>query len=336
MNVEPAASDARLSPYRWHQPSWLKLLELQQRQRLPHALLLSGVRGTGKLHFAQAFARLLLCSKPGATACGHCKGCLLNQQGSHPDLVQISPEEAGKAIKIDQIRNLNRFIGGAAQQGGYRVVVITPPEEMNVNAANALLKGLEEPGDKTLFLLVSDNPGRLMATIRSRCQGMTLPSPSHQQALDWLSEASPQADGELLLRLSGGAPLMALEFEQNQSLARRTLLLKGLQEAASRRLPVPEVAQQLYKEEPLQLLAWLSSLINDLVRYRACQSSERLVNVDAVTLIEKASARATDEKLFAFIDKIQEYRLQIIAKTNPNRQLMFEDLLIGWVALLRK
>ncbi len=319
----------------WQKDIWSKLVSLQQQQRLPHALLLSGSIGTGKQSFADLFASYILCQNPTEVACGKCKSCLLNIQGSHPDLVKIFPDEAGKPIKIDQIRQLTHFISGSAQQGGYRVVIINPAEEMNINAANAVLKGLEEPGDRTLFLMISHIPGRLMATIRSRCQSYPLPQPTLAQATTWLEQQSID-NSQLLLNLSGGAPLLAKQLAEQGGVERRMLLVNGLKAVASRRASAPEIAQSLLKEDPLQILSWLYSLITDMVRYSAAESTDQLVNFDAKSLIVKASARIPEEKLFAFIDKIQEYRRQLMAKTNPNRQLMFEDLLIYWLGLVSR
>ncbi len=325
------------APLAWQAGDWQRLVSFQRSRRLPHALLLSGPAGTGKQHFSEAFARFMLCENPAEQACGRCKACLLTSRGTHPDLVEISPEEPGKPIRIDQIRALNQFMAGAAQQGGYRVIVITPPEEMNINAANALLKGLEEPGNDTLFLLVSHNPGRLMATIRSRCQVVTMAVPSADQALNWLSEQPDiGADAELALKLSGGAPLAALEFVRNRGAERRGVMLNGLKGCASGRLSAPDVAQQWQKEDPVTLLAWLHGFVSDLVRFKLTESEAGLNSIDARSLISKASARTSEEKLFALMDKIHEYRLQVLAKSNPNRQLMFEDLLIRWTGLFTR
>ena len=322
-----------LMPYQWQLQTWQRLRSLNSKGRLPHALLFTGGSGIGKQHFAECFARYMLCSSPSEHACGNCKSCLLLQQGSHPDLMTVVPDEPGKPIKIDQIRRLSQKLSGSAQQGGYRVVVLNPAEEMNINAANALLKSLEEPGDRTLFLLVSHNPGRLMATVRSRCQSYPLALPEQQQAMEWLQQQ--QVDNpELLLRLSAGAPLRALGLHQQNGIDKRQLLLKGLSATASGRSSVVDVAVVWQKESPIQMLDWLQSLINDMIRYRSVESVDNLTNSDAESLILKASARIPGEKLFAFADRIQEYRLQVIAKTNPNRQLMFEDLLIYWLGLL--
>ncbi|OMH32661.1 DNA polymerase III subunit delta' [Motiliproteus sp. MSK22-1] len=340
------SSEPTQTYFSWQQDNWHNLRLLQQRNRLPHALLFSGVKGIGKLHFARAFGRYMLCSNPASpegeqgaenqlsqVACEKCKACLLTQQGTHPDMVEIVPDEPGKPIKIDQIRELTRFVASSPQQGGYRIVIICPPEEMNINAGNAVLKVLEEPGKNTLFMLVSHSSGRLMATIRSRCQAINFSQPKKAESIQWLQQKSDNDNIDLLLSICNGSPLSALDFLNDQGLERRSAVLAGLKGAASRRLSVTEVAQQWQKEKPDSLLEWLSSLISDFIRYKMSESVDKVVNKDAEKLITKASFRVQEEKLFAFIDKIQEYRLQVISKTNPNQQLMYEDLLVGWVGL---
>ena len=130
-----------ITPHAWQDSQWQRLGVQIQSDQLPHALLLSGPKGTGKLHFAKSFAYRLLClSAVHGEACGRCKGCVLNLSHTHPDLKRLSPEGSSRVIKIDQVRQLTDFIANTAQQGGKKLVVIEPAEALNVNAANALLK----------------------------------------------------------------------------------------------------------------------------------------------------------------------------------------------------
>ncbi|MDE2117918.1 MAG: DNA polymerase III subunit delta', partial [Betaproteobacteria bacterium] len=176
--------------YPWQKNDWVRLQEL--RKRPPHALLFKGSRGIGKLDLTMNFAQLLLCQKPGESgfACGKCPSCHWLEQDSHPDFRLLQPEalslggeesESGKKpskqISVDQIRGLADFIGMSAHQGGRRVVIIHPAEAMNINAANALLKNLEEPPPGLLFILVSHKPQQLLPTILSRCLSFNLPAP---------------------------------------------------------------------------------------------------------------------------------------------------------------
>src|SRR5690554_6066875 len=208
----------------WCEPQWQRLLQQREADRLPHALLLSGPAGTGKAIFAEVLASLLLCHQPvGNAPCGHCHSCELHAAGHHPDLVRVSPEAEGKPIKVDQVRVLIDHLHSTAQQGGYRVVIMEPAESLNTSSANALLKILEEPGENTVLILISHQPGQLMPTIRSRCQRIDFTIPSAEQATAWLADTlgldSDRA--HQLLRLSHGAPLKARRLYESDMLEQR-------------------------------------------------------------------------------------------------------------------
>ena len=160
----------------WHATAWQQLQTSHRQQRLPHALLLSGEAGIGKAEFAARLAASLLCEQPhvDGQACGTCHACQRLGAQTHPDRFRLEPEEPGKAIKVDAVRQLIRNLSLTGHYGGYRVVTVEPAELMNTNAANAFLKTLEEPPANTLLILITASPARLPATIRSRCQPLGL------------------------------------------------------------------------------------------------------------------------------------------------------------------
>lgn len=324
------------SLYPWLQDSLSKLQSLHQQNRLPHAVLIEGTAGLGKRALANRFSHWLLCQAPQqGKPCRTCKDCLLFQQGTHPDSLWIEPEEAGKQIRIAQIRDLADFMGTHAQQGGYRIIVVAPAEALNIAASNALLKGLEEPGEQTLFLLLSDRPGQLLPTIRSRCQRISMALPDKDDALQWLAEQEV-TEPELALSLAGGAPLLAKSLAEADQFAQREALFDTLKKVAGGKLSVPDAAQQWQKGDLLQNLGWLGSLISDILRLQQLQDPVFCNNRDAIKLISRAAERMEMTGLFAFLDKIQEYRQLLLAKHNPNPQLLIEDLLIHWISLLQK
>jgi DNA polymerase III subunit delta' len=190
-----------------------------------HALLFHGKTGIGKLAFAQTLAAGLLCSQPHANgiACGQCQSCHWLSEGAHPDFREITPEDDDatdsskkktrkrQQIVIDQIRALHDYLALTSHQvGGMRVVLIHPLEAMNVAASNALLKLLEEPPQRTQFLLVSHQRQALLPTILSRCMQVDMPVPSHAQGLQWL-QAQFVAQADWVWHYSGGAPTTVLQ-----------------------------------------------------------------------------------------------------------------------------
>ncbi len=325
------------APYPWQSQTWERLLVRQQSQRLPHALLLHGEPGTGKEHFARALGEYLLCASPvGVARCHTCKSCLLLNQQYHPDILEIFPAEAGKVIKVDQIRALNQFLSGVSQQGGYRIVIISPAEDMNTNAANAVLKMLEEPGQNTLFILVSQLPGRLMATIRSRCQAYLLSAPEAPQAQAWLEQRLGGVE-QARSALTGctRAPLTALrliEADQRDILSQQ---LELMLDVAGHRLAVCDAAQRLVKHDSLALLQTLEAWSAELIRTVMTHDRQNLRTPALTILLPPLSAAGRVEKLFEFIDRIREYRHYFRSRANPNPQLMLEELLLRWASLFK-
>ncbi|KAA0875453.1 DNA polymerase III subunit delta' [Nitrincola tapanii] len=324
--------------YPWAQALWQRLLRQHAQQRLPHALLMSGHAGIGKLAFAQALAQYLLCQHPHQdTPCGQCRSCQLFAAEGHPDCVLLFPEEAGKVLKIDQIRELTEFLHATAQQGGYRVVILEPAEAMTLAAANALLKSLEEPGNNTLLVLVSHQPGQLMPTIRSRCQRIDFPAPSPLEANQWLQShlGLTAQRAEQLLSIAGGAPLKAQRLQESQALPLRAELMKGLADLLKGRCSVVELSVKLHKEDLLQLLEWLQSLLADIARLQLVGEAAQLSNLDMTKMLSAVAKKTTVGKLFQVIDHLQMERISLMERYNPNRQLLLEGIFMRWIDLVR-
>ena len=321
----------------WLKERWQYLCDLKRQGRLPHALMVNGPKGIGKACFALATANYLLCKSPkDDAACGRCRSCELAQSSGHPDLYHLQPEEPGKPIKVDQIRQLTEFIYSTAQQGGYRVVIIDPAESMNVNAANALLKMLEEPGKDTVLLLITHRSGQVMPTIKSRCQRVDCAAPDGEMSTQWLATqlTMDSQDAEQLLRIAHNSPLQALAYKQQDYLGLRSKVLAGLADILKNRRSALEVAQTLHKDDLELILTWLYGLVNDIARLAAGQEdTELLRHKDVKNMLLAVSRRADPQRLFAFADEIHEARKLVMFRLNPNKQLLLEKLLHGWQSL---
>lgn len=313
-------------PLPWQAASWQRLQQQRQQDQLPHALLLAGPPGIGKRRLATAFGAGLLCQQAvDGAACGTCKSCHLLAAGTHPDWQWLAPEEAGKAIKIDQVRGVVDFVTQTSQLGGWRVLVVEPAEAMNRNAANALLKTLEEPPAGVVLLLVSDAPGRLLPTIRSRCQQLLLALPSETESRAWLAPltADPQQI-ESALREAGGRPLVARALLDGDGLAERQRLADELADLLAGRSSVPVVAERWQQSAWDELLAWLQGQIWNAVRGGALGGEPGPLSA------------LPAERLFNLLDRVNGVIQQTRAGTNPNRQLALEMLLFAMQSASRR
>jgi DNA polymerase III subunit delta' len=203
--------------YPWLQAHYQSLQRQQRAQQLAHALLLTGQAGLGKTQLALRFADWLLCINHTShdQPCGQCQVCRLIQADTYPDRLVIEPEAAGKAIKVDQIRQLTqRLTLSYHVPNGYRVIIIRQADSMNHAAANALLKALEEPLANTVFILVADQLWRLPATILSRCQRVAIATPEVADSMAWLMQQTDQSEerARQLLAHAYGAPLSASQL----------------------------------------------------------------------------------------------------------------------------
>ncbi|BAN35348.1 DNA polymerase III subunit delta' [Sulfuricella denitrificans skB26] len=287
---------------------------MSTKATLPGALLLQGRGGIGKFNLAYTLAQALLCESPldSGEACEHCGSCHWFKIGGHPDFRLLEPEaqssaaestgetaEQGKAtdkkasqfITVAQIRELADFVNLTTHRNGMRIILAHPAEAMNVHAANALLKTLEEPPLGTLFILVSHQPQRLLPTVRSRCQKIDAPLPGRAEALKWLREQEV-AEAEACLAQSGYAPLAALRLSAEDYQIKRRQILEQL--GAPDRFDPLALAEQGDKMELAWILNWMQQWVYDLAsigmagqaRYQPESSAEMNRLAKAVNLIE--------------------------------------------------
>lgn len=258
----------------WLHGEWQSLATRLARRQLPHALLISGAAGLGKRALAGRLVEAALCEhrSDDGSACGQCRSCLLLAAGTHPDRVHVTLElrDDGKLrseITVEQIRQLSQRLSLSSQFGGLQLVIIEPADVMNANAANALLKTLEEPSASTVIILVSDRPARLPATIRSRCQRIAVAVPHSDEAHAWLVAngiASGQASAALAATL--GNPGRALAAISDQTLPLRADCLRDLGALRAGRASALTVAEAWAADRPAERLWQAAVVVGEEVR----------------------------------------------------------------------
>lgn len=205
----------------WQRAAWAQFAGLRTHDRVPHALLLSASPGTGLQDFSGQIIASLLCTQPvNGAACHRCRSCVSHAAQTHPDLYLVRPAKDRASIGVDAIRELSSQLSLTPQAGAYQVAVIEPADIMTREAANALLKTLEEPSAQTVLILLSEQAGRLMPTILSRCQRIRIAAADASMLRQWLGQYSQDPEAiALAAQLAGGAPLRAAEMLSDGSLA---------------------------------------------------------------------------------------------------------------------
>lgn len=336
------------SIFDWHKPLWHQLLS--EPEKLPHAMLFAGPEGVGKLAFAQALAARLLCEQKaeGNMPCGKCSSCIWLASGNHPDFRLVQPEEGDEAgngeeaeeptraaaatrkpgqahIRVDQIRALEDFVFVGSHRHGSRVALVAPAEMMNPNAANALLKILEEPPAGVYFILVSSHWRRLLPTVLSRCRSISFSRPDPLLAERWLLGQGVKSATELL-QLSGGAPLVAADWAEQDRLDAYRKAIAVLAEKSSDPVAMAAKWSSLVKGEQglalSQLVETVQKWVFDLVMVKLagrCRYHE-----SSLGMLEGLAAKVSSVGLLACYNDLLRIRAVV---THPlNTQLFLEDM----------
>lgn len=313
------------------------------RGRLPHALLFHGRPGIGKLHLAEVLAQSLLCENRlnNGLACGICPACGWFAAGNHPDYRLVQPEalssededanagesdeegkkKASKRIRIEQIRALGDFLNIGSHRNGNRVVLIHPAESMNPNSANALLKSLEEPLSGVIFLLVSHQPRRLLATVRSRCHALPLALPRRELSVRWLQSQGSKATAATLA-FTGAAPLEAALLQDDEAETRRRLF-DLLGQPATSALSLADFCQRL---PPGPVVDWMLKWTYDLVALAS--SGKARYNIDQEKKLSQLVQAMPKLKLLRFYGELAS--MKAVSEHPLNARLFFDDLFLAY------
>lgn len=318
--------------YPWQQSQWQALIKQYQQNRLAHALLLQGRPGLGKLDFAYSVALMLLCCQPGINACGKCRSCELFKVGSHPDFYAMLPDEKGKSIKVDQVRDLTAALSQTSKLRGWQVAIIHPAELLNRAGSNALLKTLEEPMGQVCIILVANQQDSLPATIVSRCQRIYFTEPKFELARSWVKNELAINDeaAQLLLQLSGGAPLAAVAMSQAHYPEFRNQVLSALWQILQNEALVTAVASELIKHDVAVVLRVIFSIVMDIIRISSGLPQHVLENQDAIAELQKIKGKVNLQLLVQWMPQLllAASRLQMVAGLNVS--LLMEGVLLQW------
>lgn len=321
--------------YLWQDALYTQWMQAGETRH--HALLFHGKSGIGKLDFAQTMAAGLLCLQPQhGFACGMCESCHWLSEGAHPDFKEVTPEDDDSGtegskkktrkrqqILIDQIRTLHDYLTLSTHRvDGIRVVLIHPLEAMNVAASNALLKLLEEPPQRTQFLLVSHQRQALLPTILSRCMQVEMPVPTEAQGLQWLQSQSI-ANPEWVWHYSGGAPTTVLQDELDwhgwyQQF--RPHLLRGA--AIDVVAVVPVLIKQGMERAIQALQKWLLDV------WLSCHQQPLRYHPSEAVAMQTLAASVNLSRLLAFQQQLNRFRMT--AQHPLNQELQLEQLLLQY------
>jgi DNA polymerase-3 subunit delta' len=309
----------------WLEPARAQLMAAVRHDRVAHAMLIQDAPGAGGDQLALWMAQLLMCLRPGPEGpCGACAGCTSLRENRHPDFTRIGLIEDSKQIRVEQVRELSAHLALASHQGGYKVALIEPADALNWNAANALLKTLEEPPARTVLILVAQQPSRLPATILSRCQRLRIRTPEREPTLAWLKQFVGEGPWEAVLDVIGNAPLLAAGLDPRAVLQVRAETVSGLGDLAAQRADAAQLADTWSRTDLALRLTCLENWLTE--RIRRClgagtYSEEMRDGAHPIGPDPGSNAPA----LFEQLDQLRTLRAALA--TPVNRTLVLESLL---------
>jgi DNA polymerase-3 subunit delta' len=312
-----------------HEKQIVILKQALAQNRVGHSYLFSGLDATGKKTLALEFAKVANCEKVDEIhdSCGKCPSCLKISRNNHPDIFFVEAE--GQFIRINAIREIQEQMTFKPMEGRRRIFIIDNADKMNDQAANALLKTLEEPSPANILILITAKPYTLPSTIISRCRHMRFNPLSHNTVAQFLIERMnmEKKNALLLAGLSGGSIGQALELNKDDVIAYRTQILKLLANTK--------------KSEPLSLLAFASffsqdkseikqgfniliTCFRDALVYKETKNDQMLINQDNSSFIASLASRLSGEQILQNIALVEKAGKTI--EQNVNKSLTLETM----------
>ncbi|CAM4485247.1 DNA polymerase III subunit delta' [Paenibacillus tarimensis] len=301
-----------------------------RREQVSHAYLFSGPQGTGREAAALAFAQALFCEKAGDDACGECLACRKFMHGNEPDLHRIAPE--GASIKIDQIRELQRDMSYRAESTKRKVYIMEQAEKMTLQAANGLLKFLEEPAASVVAILITENSHAVLPTIRSRAQLVPFLPVSRSEMLgQLLEEGQPELLARAAVQLASGLDASRRLIQQEGFAETRNVVIQLGKDSLERfSSAIVTAGQQVFKSgldySSDLLIALLVLWYKDLLHIQAGRKQD-LVYIDQADWLSKHAFQRPPETWVRHMELALEAERRIRAHVSP--QLALEQFLVS-------
>ncbi len=337
--------------YPWQRSIWSQIRNNAITKA--QAFIFSGRKGIGQLEFSNYLAKSLLCEQPTQTqyACGNCRSCQWFEQGIHPNFYRLEPEawvefdadaaqtfndskqpseetsskkKLSQQITIDQTRHLDQFLYLSAHQSARKIILIHPADCMNIPAANAMLKKIEEPPPQVLFFLVTDRLQTLLPTIVSRCMRITLPHPDRLSVKDWLHQEGID-ESSIDLSWFGTSPQLVKRYFEADYLTYHAELIAGI--SSPMQLDPIALAEKLYKLELSMIISWLQKWCYDLVSHQMIGMVYYHRRYE--TAIKTIVAKTEPKQLIDFWKQLTQF--QQLSKHPLNTRLFLEELLLAYV-----
>jgi DNA polymerase-3 subunit delta' len=307
------------------------LTQILRKQRIPNALLFTGIDGVGKQTTARTFGMALNCADPvGVSPCESCPSCQKFISGAHPDIITVEPQ--GIFIKIDQVRSLARQLRFAPLEGGWRVVIINNAQAMNLEASNAILKMLEEPPKGTIMILTATQTSDLLPTIVSRCQQIPFsPIPYEKIARVLVEQKGPDKETALTLALcSKGSLGKAWAMDAEKWPPWRTDLLEQVAALSLDAIqPLLALADKLSRDKGRLadgldvIMTWFRDVLMSQI------APDRVINKDFMKEIERASKGCRISELIEKFEAVHKTQRAISQNANPRLALEVMMLRLG-------
>ncbi|GBF11422.1 DNA polymerase III subunit delta' [Tepidibacillus infernus] len=302
-----------------------------KKQRVSHAYIFTGIKGVGKKKMAIEFAKALNCTVNSSDACGHCSNCIRIEHDNHPDVVRISPE--GQSIKIEQIRQLQKEYHYKSMESKVKVYMIEQAEQMTPQAANRLLKFLEEPNSPTVAILITENIHQLLSTIRSRCQIVQFAQLDPNSIVKILEqEGFRKSEIILSTHLTQNLDEVRTLLSTEEFAQMRNLVIQWSEDMTSRKYQVllsinDKIMQSDYIKEHLPqfldlLILWYRDILNirlkrkDLIIYR-----------DYYDQLRMQALHGSEDQIIEHIELILATKRTLSSHVNP--QLALEKMVLS-------